>query len=54
MKGIIIEVYLPENGEFICTLPPEPCSDDDKIRELIDVLKGMPQDKARVWGTRLN
>ena len=54
MKGTPIEVYLTENGEFQWTPAPEACSDNDSIREFLDVLKGMPQAKGAVWGNRIN
>ena len=54
MKGAPIEVYLTENGEFQCTPAPEACSDKNNTQEFLNVLKGMPQNKATVWAKRLD
>ena len=52
MKGIPVNAYLNETGEFKWI--PTECNDENSIKEMIDVLTKMPEDRREVWGKRLD
>jgi hypothetical protein len=54
MKGIPVNAYLSETGEFRWIPAPPACSDKTKAKEIIEVLKKMPDDRRTVWASRLD
>ena len=54
MKGIPIHAYLSENGEFRWIPAPVACDSKENTKDILEVLKKMPEDRRAVWGSRLD
>ncbi len=54
MKGIPVNAYLSETGEFRWIPASPACSDKIKAKEILEVLKKMPDDRRTVWASRLD
>jgi len=54
MKGIPVNVYLSETGEFRWIPASPACEDKEKAKEILEVLKKMPEDRRAVWASRLD
>jgi len=54
VKGIPVQAYLIENGEFRWIPAFQACGDREKAEEMLGVLKKMPEDRRRVWASRLD
>jgi len=54
MKGIPINAYLIETGEFRWIPTAQACGDKENTKRILEVLKKMPEDRRAVWGSRLD
>lgn len=54
MKGIPVHAFLIETGEFNWIPVQQTCSNSEKAKEILEVLKKMPEDRRAVWATRLD
>ena len=54
VKGIPINAYLIETGEFRWTPTSQACGDKENARKILQVLKKMPEDRRKVWASRLD
>jgi hypothetical protein len=54
MKGIPIHAYLSENGEFRWVPATVACSSKENTKDILEVLKKMPEDRRIVWTSRLD
>lgn len=54
LKGIPINAYLIETGEFRWTPTSQACSDKENAKKILEVLKKMPEDRRAVWASRLD
>lgn len=54
MKGVPINVYLNETGEFLWVPTSNTCCDEDSAKRTLTVLKKMPADRRAVWVPRLD
>jgi hypothetical protein len=54
MKGIPINAYLNENGEFKWIPNPTACTNKEDTKSILDVIKKMPNDRHKVWISRLD
>jgi len=54
MKGIPVNVYLSETGEFRWIPDSHACGNKEKAKEILEVLKKMPEDRRAVWASRLD
>jgi chromatin segregation and condensation protein Rec8/ScpA/Scc1 (kleisin family) len=54
MKGIPIYVYLNETGEFRWIPTSEACDDKEKAKEILKILRKMPEDRRAVWASKLD
>jgi len=54
VKGIPIQAYLIETGEFRWTPTSQACIDKENAKRILDVLKKMPEDRRTVWASRLD
>jgi hypothetical protein len=54
MKGIPIHAYLSENGEFRWVPAAIACSSKENTKDILEVLKKMPEDRRTVWASRLD
>ena len=54
MKGVPINVYLNETGEFLWVPTSNACCDEDSAKRTLTVLKKMPADRRAVWVPRLD
>jgi len=54
MKGIPVNAYLIETGEFRWIPKTQACTNKEKARQILEVLKKMPDDRQRVWASRLD
>jgi hypothetical protein len=54
MKGIPINAYLSENGEFKWIPHPKACTNKENTKNIIEVFRKMPIDRRNVWASRLD
>jgi len=54
LKGIPINAYLIETGEFRWTPTSQACRDKENAKKILEVLKKMPEDRRAVWASRLD
>lgn len=54
VKGIPIHAYLIETGEFKWIPSSQACGDKENTKEILEVLKKMPEDRRIVWASRLD
>jgi hypothetical protein len=54
MKGIPIHAYLSENGEFRWVPATIACDSKENTKDILEVLKKMPEDRRAVWASRLD
>jgi len=54
LKGIPGHFYLTETGEFKWIPAFEACSDREKAKRILEVLREMPADRRAVWAQRLD
>ena len=54
MKGIPINAYLSENGEFKWIPNTTACNNKENTKNILEVLKKMPEDRRAVWAARLD
>lgn len=54
LKGIPINAYLIETGEFRWTPTFQACRDKENAKKILQVLKKMPEDRRAVWASRLD
>lgn len=54
MRGVPIHAYLAENGEFKWIPTVQACGDDESVREILEVLRKMPEERRAVWASRLD
>lgn len=54
IKGIPIDAYLTETGDFRWIPASEGCDCVEKTERILEVLKNMPEDRRNVWASRLD
>ena len=54
VKGVPINVYLSETGDFRWIPTSPACSDSKHAKEFLEVLRKMPADRRAVWAARLD
>jgi len=54
VKGIPIHAYLIDTGEFRWIPTFQACGDRENAKKILEVLKKMPEDRRRVWASRLD
>lgn len=54
VKGIPINAYLIETGEFRWVPTVQICRDEESAKRILEVLKKMPEDRRAVWASRLD
>jgi hypothetical protein len=54
MKGIPVNAYLIETGEFRWIPASTACANKEKAKEILEVLQKIPEDRRAVWASRLD
>jgi hypothetical protein len=54
MKGVHASIYVLKIGEFAWVPSPEACATKKAAKELLEVFREMPEDKSKVWRTRID
>ena len=54
VKGIPVNAYLIETGEFRWIPTSQACGSKENAEKVLEVLKKMPEDRRAVWASRLD
>lgn len=54
MKGIPVNAYLMETGEFRWVPASPACANKEKAKEILEVLQKIPEDRRAVWASRFD